>query len=55
MGAPFHKNMSIKTLQAIKEGRPSLYHMLKIYTDFVYVLHRVDKRGEANKIYKIYV
>jgi hypothetical protein len=29
-----------------------LHNMLKMYTDFVYVLHRVDKRGEANKIYK---
>jgi hypothetical protein len=38
-----------KTLRATKEGRPSLHSMFKIHR-FVYVLHRIDKRGEANKI-----
>jgi hypothetical protein len=48
--APFYKNMIIKILHAIKEGRPSLYNMFKNIYRFVYVLHRIDKRGKTNKI-----
>jgi hypothetical protein len=38
-----------KTLHAIKEGRPSFYNMFK-NIQFVYVLHKIDKGGKANKI-----